>query len=107
MIRRFGLSLAAAVGVLVSAAVAPATASTVTMTDYSFAKGSQTVTITGPSGSIGTVKAGLFKLTTTAGDWSAFCVDIFNALKKPTTYQVGPLLAAGDSTPGQPPSITR
>jgi hypothetical protein len=103
MVRRLGLSFAVAAGVFVSAHIAPATASTITMTDYGFAKGSQNVTITSPGGAIGSVKAGLFKLTTTAGDWYAFCVDIFNFMHKPTTYQLGPLLAAGDSTPGQPP----
>jgi hypothetical protein len=97
---------AVAAGILAGASVAPASASTITMTDYSFAAGSQTVTITQPSGATGTVAAGLLKLTTlttSAGDWLAFCVDIFNVLVKPTTYQLGPLMAAGDSTPGGPP----
>lgn len=103
MMTRFVTSAAVAAGILVGAGAVPATASTITMTDYSFAKGSQTVTITQPSGAIGTVKAGLFKLTTTAGDWFAFCVDIFNVIKKPTTYELGPLTTAGDTSPGQPP----
>lgn len=103
MVRRLGLSLAVAAGVLAGATGMPATASTITMTNYSFAAGSQTVTITGPSGAMGAVNAGLFKLTTSAGDWYAFCVDIFNAIVKPTTYVLGPLQAAGDTTPGVPP----
>lgn len=103
MMRGLVTSAAVAAGLLVGATAGPAAASTITMTNYSFAAGSQSVTITQPSGAIGTVKAGLFKLTTSAGDWLAFCVDIFNAIKKPTTYQLGPLTAAGDSTPGGPP----
>jgi hypothetical protein len=103
MMTRIAASAVVAAGILATAGAAPTAASTITMTNYSFAAGSQNVTITEPSGAIGAVKAGMFKLTTTAGDWYAFCVDIFNVIKKPTTYQLGPLQAAGDSTPGQPP----
>jgi hypothetical protein len=103
MLPRLLVPAAVAAGILAGASVAPASASTITMTDYSFAAGSETVTITAPSGATGTVAAGLFKLTTSAGDWLAFCVDIFNVLVKPTTYALGPLMAAGDSTPGGPP----
>jgi hypothetical protein len=103
MLPRLLAPAAAAAGILAGASLAPASASTITMTDYSFAAGSETITITAPSGATGTVAAGLFKLTTSAGDWLAFCVDIFNVLVKPTTYALGPLMAAGDSTPGGPP----
>jgi hypothetical protein len=106
MLPRLLAPAAVAAGILAGASVAPASASTIetiTMTNYSFAAGWETVTITQPSGAIGTVAAGLLKLTTSAGDWLAFCVDIFNVLVKPTTYQLGPLMAAGDSTPGGPP----
>jgi hypothetical protein len=103
MLPRLLAPAAVAAGILAGASLAPASASTITMTDYSFAAGSQTITITAPSGATGTVAAGLFKLTTSAGDWLAFCVDIFNAMVKPTTYGLGPLMAAGDSSPGGPP----
>lgn len=97
------LAAAALAAGLITGAAAPAGASTITMTNYGFAAGWQPVTISAPTGAIGAVAAGLFKLTTTAGDWYAFCVDIFNALTTPTVYQLGPLTAAGDSTPGGPP----
>jgi hypothetical protein len=103
MMTRLAASAVIAAGILATVGAAPTAASTITMTNYSFAAGSQNVTIIEPSGAIGAVKAGMFKLTTTAGDWYAFCADIFNVIKKPTTYQLGPLQAAGDSTPGQPP----
>lgn len=103
MMMRLVTSAAVAAGLWAGATAGPAAASTITMTNYSFAAGSQSVTITQPSGAIGTVSAGLFKLNTSAGDWLAFCVDIFNTLVKPTVYGLGPLTSAGDSTPAGPP----
>lgn len=94
---------AAAVSAAVLAAPQTGSASTITMTSYSFAAGSQVINgiaVTGPdSVSWGGVNAGLFKLNTTAGTLYAFCVDLFHFIYPNTDYQTKPLAFAGDNSP--------
>ncbi|WP_157967145.1 VPLPA-CTERM sorting domain-containing protein [Elioraea thermophila] len=97
---------AAAVSAAVLAAPQTGSASTITMTSYSFAAGSQVISnvsvtssVPGNSISWGSLNAGLFQLNTTAGTLYGFCVDLFHTIQNNTVYQTAPLTFAGDNSP--------